>query len=162
MADAPLSEIRDEDTAVVHHERDAHLVAHLAKNVSNNGIEEKLPELVLNRNDGLAAEARFVAGILGLPKRADERVFELADNPGPIVIIGEQSVDAKQGSVCTIEQGRDGVVEDVFQARPPRVAPDAFEGADDAGCDEVSVIGRDVCEQVQPDGEFEVARAEIN
>src|SRR6185503_7267575 len=148
VADASFREIGNKYPAVVHDKRDTHLVSHLAENVSDNGIEKELSELVLNWNYGFATEARFVAGEFRFPKRTDERVFDLPHHPCPILVVRQQPVDAKQGSVRAVEQGRDGIVEDVFEAWPPRISPDALERSDDAGRNKVPVVRRDVRQQV--------------
>jgi hypothetical protein len=49
VADLALGQIGDEDAALVHDEGDAHLVAHLADDVADDGGEEQLAGLVLDR-----------------------------------------------------------------------------------------------------------------
>ncbi len=161
VTELALGQVGDEQALVVHDEREAHPVPHLAENVPNDGIQQELPELVLDRRDGLPTEPVVVAAKLGGPVVADERVFHLAHHPRAVVVVGEQAIDAEQGHVLTVEKRRNGVVEDVFEPWPPRVPPDALESADDAGGDEVSVVLRDVRQEVQPDGKFQVARIEV-
>lgn len=40
--------------------------------------------------------------------------------------------------------------------------PEALEGAHDAGGHQMAILGRGLCEQIQPDGMIEVARVEID
>jgi hypothetical protein len=161
-AEAAFREVGNEDAFAVHHKRNAHLAPHLAENVAHHGIEQKLPELVLNRRDGLALKARVVALVFLRPKRAHERVAHMAHDSPPVGAIREEAVHAEQGSVRAIEQCGDGIVEDVFESRPPRIAPDAFERANDAAGDKVPLVRCDVGERVESDGEVEVAGVEID
>ena len=155
-------EIGDENAASVHHKRDAHFRAHLAENVSDNGIEQELPQLVLNWRDGLALEARFVLLVFVRPERAHERVAHFAHDAAAVIGVGEHPVHAEQGSVRTIEKRGDGVVEDVFEARPPRIPPDAFERSNNSAGDKMPVVGCDVGDEIEADGEVEVAGIEIH
>ena len=157
----PLGQVGDKQPLVVHDEREAHFALHLPQDVPNHGIQEELPELVLDGRDGLAPEPVVVAGIFGGPVVADEGVFHLAHHPSSVVVVGEQAVDAKQGGVRTVQKGGNGVVEDVFEPWPPRIPPDALERPHDAGGHQVPVILGDVRKQVQPDGELEVAGVEV-
>ena len=68
-----------------------------------------------------------------------------------------QAIHAGQGSVRAIEQRDNGVAEDVFGTRPPRVAPDAFEHSDDPAGDEVPFIRRYIGGQIEANGEVEIA-----
>ena len=45
---------------------------------------------------------------------------------------------------------------------PPRIRPDAFECADDAGRHEMPLVLRHVRQQIEGDGEFQVRRIKIN
>ena len=162
MTEFTFRKVGDEQASVVHQERDAHTILHLAENVANDRTGQELAELVLNRGDGFSLKARVVAGVFLLPERPDERVFDLADDPGAIRVVGQQPVHAEQRRVLAIEQCGDGVIEDVFQARPPGIGPEALESADNAGGNQRPVVGRDLGEQVQADGEVEVAGVEID
>src|SRR5439155_8515338 len=44
----------------------------------------------------------------------------------------------------------------------PGIVPDSLEGAHDAGCDQVSVVWRDIGQHVQADGKFNITRIEIH
>ena len=66
--------------------------------------------IFLNRCDGFTHEARVVAREFVRPKIADERIFDLPDDPRAIVGVGEHAIHAEQGSVLTVEQGDEGVV----------------------------------------------------
>jgi hypothetical protein len=162
VAEPSLGQVRDEQPPVVHGEGDVHALAHLPQNVSHDRIQDELADLVLDRGDGLALEVLVVARELVGPERADEHVLDLPHHPRAVALVGEHPVHAEERRVPAVEQGRDGVVEDVFEPRSPRVAPDALERRDDAGRDQVPVIGSDVGKRVQSDGEFDVPRVEIH
>src|SRR6185436_2455622 len=74
MAEAALGEVGDEQSPVVHDERNTHLGFNLAENVADHWIHEKLPNLILNRRNGFAPEPLVIAFILVCPKGADEWV----------------------------------------------------------------------------------------
>ncbi len=119
MAKAAFGKVRDEQPSVVHDERNVHPRSHLSQDITHYGIQQELPELVLNRGDGLPLKARIIIGVLVLPKLQDERVFDLPDDPGSILFVGEQAIDSKKGSVLAIEERRHCIVEDVLQPRSP-------------------------------------------
>ena len=162
VAKLALGEIGDEQPPGVNRKGDVHLAFHLAQNVADDGIQQELAELVLDGGDGFALKAGFIAGIFILPKGADERVFDLLDDPGAIFLVGEHSIDAQEGRVLAVEKGGHGIVQNVFQSRPPRVMPDALAGADDAGGDQMPFIPWGTGEQIQSHREFEVCRIEIH
>src|SRR5689334_10404748 len=83
----PFREISDEQALVVNDERNAHLVFELAENVANDRVQQKLTKLVLNGRNGLTLKARVIAFVLIMPKRADERVFDLANNTSTVFSI---------------------------------------------------------------------------
>ena len=155
-------QVRDEDASGVHDERDADLCAHLPEDVADDRALEELTELVLDGGDGLALEAGIVARVFVLPELPDERVLDLSHDPRAIAGVGQEPVHAQESGVRAVEQRGDGVVEDVFESRSPRITPDALERADDAGGDQVPVVRSDVREQVQADGEVEVAGVEVD
>ena len=94
MAKLSFGEICNKQAALVHDEWDAHFRFDLAKNVANHWIEKKLTELVLDWRDGLALEARVVARIFLRPKRTNERVFDLANDPtAPAASVGISLAD---------------------------------------------------------------------
>jgi len=140
VTDLALGEVGYEDALVVHHERDAHLAAHLADDVADDGGEQELTHLVLYRRDGLAFESLIIALELIDPVVLQERIAHLAHDPMPVSVIGEHAVDAEQGSVLALCERGHGVVQDELQSRPPGVVPDVLERSDDAGRDEMPVV----------------------
>lgn len=162
VADLALGQVGDEDAAFVHDKGDAHLVAHLADDVADDGGEEQLPGFVLDRGDGLALEAGIPAFVFVLPEVAQEGIVDLVHHPSAIGRIGEQAVESEQGGVLAMRQSRDGVVQDVFEPRPPTLMPETFEGANDAGGHEMAILGRALGEQIEPDGVIKVSRVEID
>lgn len=161
-AEFSFGKIGDEDAAGIHHEWDAHLGAHLAEDVANNRVQQKLADLVLDRSDGLALEPRIVSLKFVEPKLLHKWIAHFRHDSAAILRIGEHSVDAEQGSVRAIEEGGDGIVENVFEARTPGVSPDAFERPHDAAGDEMPFVGWNVGDQIEADGEVEIARIEIH
>ncbi len=119
VAEFAFRQVGDKQSLVVHDEGDADPVLYLAENVANDRTGEELTKFVLDRRDGFASEPRVVIGVFALPERANVRIFDLSDNPRAIGVIGEQSVYAKQGRAVAFQKGRDGVIEDVFEARSP-------------------------------------------
>ena len=75
----------------------------LHHSVTDDRIQEKLAKLVLDRCNGFALKARFVACIFLRPKGPDERVFDLPDDPGAIPFVGEHSVDSQKRCVGTLQ-----------------------------------------------------------
>src|ERR1035441_5489735 len=161
MAETPFGEVCDEEPFIVHDEGNLHVGLHLAQNVPNNRIQEKLTELVLNRCDGLALKALVIPLILFGPKRPDERVFDLTDHFGGEVWIGKQAVDAQKGCVPAIKECRYGVVEEIFQAWSPGITPNSFEGGHDAGGHKVAAVRGHVRKHVQANRELKIAGIEI-
>ncbi len=162
VANLPFGEVGDEDAAFVHDKGNAHLVAHLTDDVADDWREEQLANFVLNRGDGLALEAGIPAFVFVLPEVAQERIVDLVHHPATVGRVGEQAVESEQGGVRAMRQRCDGVVQDVFEPWPPALMPEALEGAHDAGGHQMAILGRGLCEQIQPDGMIEVARVEID
>lgn len=162
VADLALGEVGEEEAALVHDKGDADLAAHLADDVADDGGEEQLTGLVLDGRDGLAHEARLPALVFVLPEVAQEGIVDLVHHPAAIGRVGEQTVQAEERGVRAMRQRGDGVVQDVFQPRPPAFLPQAFESAHDARGDEVTVFWRGLGEQIEPDGVIEVARVKID
>ncbi len=162
VADLAFGEIGDEDAPLVHDKGDAHLAAHLADDVAQDGGEQQLADFVLDRCDGLALEAGVPAFVFVLPEVAQERIVHLLDHPAAVDGIGEQAVHAEQGGVGAMRQRGNGIVQDVFHARPPGVRPEVLEGTHDAGSHEMPLLRGGLGEQIQPDGEIAVARVEID
>jgi hypothetical protein len=90
-----------------------------------------LTNFVLNRCDGLALEPHVVAVELVRPEKAHQRVLNVTQDPSSIRRIDQHSHHAEERGVLAVEQCRQAVVENVFQPRPPRVAPDTLECAND-------------------------------
>ena len=162
VADLALGEIGDEDASLVHDKGDAHLVAHLADDVADDGGEKQLADLVLDRGDGLAHEARLPALEFVLPEIAEEGIVDLVHHPSAIGSVGEQSVEAEESGIRAMRESRDGVVQDVFEPWPPAFMPETLEGAHDAGCNQMAILGRGLRKQIESDGVIEVARMEID
>lgn len=162
MADLAFGKVGDEDAAFVHDKGDAHLVAHLADDVADDGGEEQLAGLVLDRGDGFAHEARLPAFVFVLPEVAQERIGDLVHHPAAIGRVGEKAVETEEGGVRTMSQRGDGVVQDVFEPWPPTVMPEALEGAHDAGGHEMAILGRGLGEQIETDGVFQIAGMKIH
>lgn len=161
VADPAFGQVGHEDAPVVHEVREADLAPVLAENVPNDGIQQKLPQLVLNGRDGLAPESLVVSGVFALPKLPNEGVFDLPDHLGAVVVVREQPVDAQEGSAPAVQKGGNGVVEDVFHPRPPRIRPDALERADDAGGHERPFVLRHVGQEIHGEGVFRVGGVEV-
>lgn len=162
VADLALGEVREEDAALVHDKGDAHLAANLADDVTDNRGEEQLTGLVLDRSDGLAHEARLPALVFVLPEVAEEGIVDLVHHPAAIGRVGEQTVEAEQRGVRAMRQRGDGVVQDVFQPRPPAFVPEALEGAHDAGGHEMPILGRGLGEQIESDRMIKITGMEID
>ena len=162
VADLALGEVGDEDAALVHDKGDAHFVAHLADDVADDGGEKQLADLVLDRGDGFAHEARLPALVFILPKVAQEGIIDLIDHPSTIGRVSEQAIESKKGGVRAMSQRGDGVVQDVFESWPPAFMPEALEGAHDAGGHEMPILRRGLGEQIESDGVIKVAGMEID
>lgn len=89
VANLALGQIGDEDPTFVHDKGDAHLVAHLADDVTDDGGEEQLTGFVLDGRDGLAHEARLPALEFVIPEIAKEGIVDLIHHPSAIGRIGE-------------------------------------------------------------------------
>lgn len=162
VADLAFGQVGNEDAALIHDKRDAHLVAHLADDIADDRGEEQLAGLVLDRSDGFPLEAGIPAFVFVLPEVAEEGIVDLIHDPSAIGRVGEQSVESEQGGVRAMRQRGDGIVQDVFEPRPPAFMPQAFEGAHDAGGHEMAILGSGLGEQIEPDGVIEVARVKID
>ena len=146
MSEPAFGQVGDEQPSVVHDEWNVHFLFDLAQDVSDHRIQKELADLVLDRRDGLALEALVISRIFLRPKCPDERVFDLPDHFGAVCVIREHPVDAQKGCVPAFQQCRHGVVEDVFQSRPPGIPPDALERRHDAGRDQMPVIRCDIAD----------------
>lgn len=161
LPEFPFCKIAVEDTAIVHNEGKTHLALHLAQNVSDDGIGEKLAELVLNRGNGLALEARIVPCIFRLPKRTNERVFALPDYPGSIFLVSEQAIDGQKARILALKQDGNRVKKNVFKPRSPGIAPDTLERANDSRGDQVPSFIWNLSQKIKAHWKFEVTRVEI-
>lgn len=88
--------------------------------------------------------------------------MHLAENPVPIVVIHEDSLEAKQAGVLTFEQRGHGREQNVFQSRAPGLAPNTLERHHDPGGDAVTTRGVGGMEQVETDRMLEVGRVEVD
>ena len=162
VTDLALSEVRDEDATLIHHEGDAHLAADLTDDVADDRGKEKLAHLVLYRRDGLAFEPLIVALELIHPVVLQKGIAHLADHPMPIGIVGQHPVHTKQGSVWALRERRHSVVQDELQARPPGLVPDVLERAYNARCHKMPLVVVCLQEQVQADGEVRITGMEVD
>ncbi len=140
VTDLTFGEVGDEDAALIHHEGDANLATHLAHDVADDGGEQQLTHLVLNRRDGLAFESFIVALELVHPVVLQKRIANLTHDPLPVGVVGEHAVYAEQRSVRTMRKRGHGVVQDELQTWPPGVVPEVLESANNTGRDEMPVV----------------------
>ena len=103
----PLGQVGDEEAAGVHGEPDVHPPPDLPQDVADDWIEKKLPQLVLDGGDGLALKTGFISPKLVHPKVPDKRVFNLADHPSPVTLVGEHPVHPQERHVLAVEEGAD-------------------------------------------------------
>ena len=161
MSYASLRQVRNEQALLIHDERDAHSHPDLTEDVPNYWIEEKLTDFVLDWSNRLTLEPFIVSSIFFGPERTDEWVFDLPNNPFAVSRVCEQPVDSEQRRVLTVEQRRYRIVEDVFEARSPRIVPDALERAYDPGCDQVPFIRGHIGQKVEPYRMLKIAGIEV-
>src|SRR5260370_18021362 len=83
--------------------------------------------------NGLLLEPLVVSGVFLFPKRLDEGVFDLPNDPQAVELVGEHPVHSKEGHVLAVKQCRNRIVEDVFHPRPPGLPPKALERAHNPG-----------------------------
>jgi hypothetical protein len=126
------------------------------------GERSNWPALFWIGGDGLTHEARLPAFVFVLPEVAQEGIIDLIDHPSTISRVGQEAVETEKGGVRAMRQRSDGVVQDVFESWPPAFMPETFEGTHDAGGHEMTILGRGLSEQIQPDGVIEVAGVKIN
>ena len=119
MTQPSFGQVGDEDAGRVHDEGNAHFRPHLPKDVADDRTLQELPELVLDGSDGFALEPWVVALEFVLPEIPDERVLDLAHDPGAVARVRQQPVHPQQGRVLAVQKRRNGVVEDVFEPWPP-------------------------------------------
>ena len=104
----------------------------MPEDVPQDGGLEECADFVLDGSDGFAHEAGIPGLEFHFPELLDKGIADLFDDPSAVGGIDEHAVHPEEGSVLTVEQSGNAVVQDVGHARPPRVAPDGFEGINDA------------------------------
>ena len=96
------------------------------------------------------------------PELEDSDIFTVVKSFFAEVFVGEHAGDVEEGGFWAVEEGKEGVAEDVFEARTPRFAEHTFQNADDFGGDVgfSSRVGE--FERVEGDGMGGVGRVEID
>lgn len=107
----------------------------------------------MDGRDGFAPEPGIVAGIFLLPELPNERVFDSVYDRAPVVFIGQQTIDPKQCRVLAFQERCNGVLQNVFHSRPPRVGPETLERLADSRNDQRAFVSGNVGEQVESDWE---------
>ena len=92
----------------------------------------------------------------------DEGIPDLIDHPAPVGGIDQHPIHPEEGSVLTIKQGGDAVMQNVGHPGTPRITPNRLEGIHDAGGDKGAVVGWDVGERIEGNGKVEITRVEVN
>src|SRR5579859_7035642 len=95
------------------------------------------------------------------PKRTHHRIIDLLHHPRSVASIGEHPLHAEKTDVVAMQQSRDGGVEDVFQARSPKVRPNALKCAHNTGCDQMPFIVERLSKQIEADRMPQIGRIEI-
>src|SRR5205807_2212167 len=101
---------------------------------------------------GVVVAVVFAAHAGGDATRGEQSLIACARVLQPLVAVVQQS--RTELSVAA-RKGLTQRSQSITQTRPPRIPPDAFEGADDAAGDKVPFVRRDVGERVESDGEVE-------
>ncbi len=123
-------------------------------------LAQKLPDLVLDRRDGLRPVLGFPGGELLLPEGADHRIVDMPRKVFAVLRVAEQPLEREQRRAGHFQQGQQGVAEDVLQPRAPTVAVELLERGDDGGGDERPLVRLSAGEQVEREGIVSVAGVE--
>jgi len=80
----------------------------------------------------------------------------------PVLLIIEELGDVGKRRLRLVEQGEEGVSQDVLEPRPPRLVPDVLERLDDAGSGERPLLERDRLERVEADRQVGIGDIEVH
>ena len=133
LPDLSLREVPNEDAPFVHCFAKVDRARGLSQDIAHQGRGGKLPHLILNRRD----DERLICFMkrrefLG-PEGFHNGVLYSQENLVAELRIGEEAVHAEKGGMVVEEKRGEGVVHDVLHpAGTPHIAPDAFQGRDDA------------------------------
>ena len=129
LAESALGQVADDDGALVHQAAEGDGALGLGQHVAQARHHQRLADLVLDRGDGFAAEMFRPAFVFVDPERSHDRVGHMVvDKANPEGLVDEQAGEHEQGGAGDVEQGADGVGEDVIEPRSPAVRPDMAEG----------------------------------
>ncbi len=131
----------------------------LADRISDGGVCDERPDFVEGREGALPLFAlRHVLRKIGFPEIPHCRIADVPEDAVAVRLTGDEKLEPNEGAARHIEEGGNARVEEHLKLRPPAVAPDAFEGIDDRGGDERSVILRNGIEDVEADRVLPVGR----
>ena len=89
-AEIAFRQIDDQDFAFVHHVGDS-IVEAFWQRIDRIRICERMADLVLDRGDGLRAEAGFVLGEFVPPKGSNDRIAAAVQEPIAIGVVDQQA-----------------------------------------------------------------------
>ena len=135
FADQTFGEIDDEDLPFVHDFADVETGFGLADDVADDGVGGEGTDLVENGGDRFVDLLFVPLAEFVLPELEDGDVLAVIEGFFAEIFVGEHAGDVEEGGLGAVEEGEQGVAQDVFEAGAPRVAEHAFEDADDFGAD---------------------------
>src|SRR5207249_4184661 len=126
------------------------------------GVREEGADLVLERRDRLGPEAGGVARVLAEPEGPHLRTLDPPDGVAAELVIREKPKDVGQGRLGLIEEGEEGVPEQMLEARPPGVGPEFFEHLEEARGGERPLRRRHAGERVEAERGAPVRDVEVH
>ena len=157
----PLGEVRDEDAAVVHREREIEARSDLTEDEPQVRRGGDLPDLVEDRRDRVGAQRLGVARKLLLPEAQRFGIAHAADDALAEAIVGVETRKIDQGRVLARDERGDAVEKEMLKARSPAVGPQVLERRDDAGGGQRPALGRDPGRRIEADRILGLAGVEV-
>ena len=96
------------------------------------------------------------------PESFHNGVGDFRDDRGAEGLVGEHAVDVQERRIGILQECQEGVLQNVFHSRAPRVNPDALKRSHEPRDHEVAFVVADILHHVEPDGVVGIKRREID
>ena len=146
-----LREVRDEDTPLIHREREIEARGDLSEDEPQVRRRGELPGLVQDRRDGVSAKLLRVAWELFLPETQRLRVAHARHDALAEGVVRVEAGEIDEGRVLAGDQRGNAVIEEMFEARSPAITPEMLERGDDAGGGKRAPRWRDSGSRIEAD-----------
>ena len=149
-------EVGDDHLPAVHTDSRIKAGVLLAKNKPHWRPGNELSDLVQDRPQGIGKEGL----VLVLPEGPKDGVGHLTEELSAVIRVGQESRDREERRTGDVCDGGQGVVEDVFQPRAPRVRPDEAQRREHGRDSQVPPGRVSTADRVEANGGDSVCRVE--